>query len=128
LGLRDKQRRFPVFVELIELVGTVRLRFQMMPEAPFMKDVTFTHQTSLEYQDRRPVAYAYCVPLTRHSGQLGLRDKLIELVGTVRLRFQMMPEAPFMKDVTFTLVGIPHVKQASNTKIEDQLHMHIACL
>ncbi|KAJ5138751.1 uncharacterized protein N7515_003599 [Penicillium bovifimosum] len=36
--------------------------------------------------------------------------ELIEFVGTVRMRFQMMPEAPFMKDVTFTLVGIPHVK------------------
>ncbi|KAJ5783312.1 uncharacterized protein N7518_008989 [Penicillium psychrosexuale] len=36
--------------------------------------------------------------------------ELIELVGTVRLRFQMMPEPPFMKDVTFTLVGIPHVR------------------
>ncbi|CAG7937312.1 unnamed protein product [Penicillium olsonii] len=36
--------------------------------------------------------------------------ELIELVGTVRMRFQMMPEAPFMKDVTFTLVGIPHVR------------------
>ncbi|CAI7645598.1 unnamed protein product [Penicillium glandicola] len=36
--------------------------------------------------------------------------ELIELVGTIRMRFQMMPEAPFMKDVTFTLVGIPHVR------------------
>ncbi|OJJ49059.1 hypothetical protein ASPZODRAFT_1387135 [Penicilliopsis zonata CBS 506.65] len=36
--------------------------------------------------------------------------ELSELVGTVRLRFQMMPEAPFMKEVTFSLVGIPHVR------------------
>ncbi|KAJ6048462.1 uncharacterized protein N7446_011145 [Penicillium canescens] len=36
--------------------------------------------------------------------------ELIEMVGTVRMRFQMMPEAPFMKDVTFTLVGVPHVR------------------
>ncbi|KAJ5595279.1 uncharacterized protein N7459_001487 [Penicillium hispanicum] len=36
--------------------------------------------------------------------------ELIELVGTVRLRFQLMPEPPFMKEVTFSLVGIPHVK------------------
>ncbi|KAJ6161139.1 C2 membrane targeting protein [Penicillium chermesinum] len=36
--------------------------------------------------------------------------ELTELVGTVRLRFQMMPEPPFMKDVTFSLVGIPHVR------------------
>jgi len=36
--------------------------------------------------------------------------ELIEMVGTVRLRFQMVPEAPFMKDVTFSLVGIPHIR------------------
>ncbi|PWY87326.1 C2 domain protein [Aspergillus sclerotioniger CBS 115572] len=36
--------------------------------------------------------------------------ELIEMVGTVRARFQMMPEAPFMKDVTFSLVGLPHIK------------------
>jgi Ca2+-dependent lipid-binding protein len=33
---------FPVFVELIELVGTVRMLFQMMHEAPFMKNVALT--------------------------------------------------------------------------------------
>lgn len=36
--------------------------------------------------------------------------ELTELVGTVRLRFQLMPEPPFMKEVTFSLVGIPHVR------------------
>ncbi|GMG24147.1 unnamed protein product [Aspergillus oryzae] len=36
--------------------------------------------------------------------------ELIEMVGTVRIRFQLMPEAPFMKDMTFSLVGIPHVR------------------
>ncbi|KAJ5646527.1 hypothetical protein N7490_002899 [Penicillium lividum] len=36
--------------------------------------------------------------------------ELIELVGTVRLRLQMMPEPPFAKDLTFSLVGVPHVK------------------
>ncbi|KAJ5923567.1 hypothetical protein N7454_008812 [Penicillium verhagenii] len=36
--------------------------------------------------------------------------ELTELVGTVRLRLQMMPEPPFAKDLTFSLVGIPHVK------------------
>ncbi|KAB8074115.1 hypothetical protein BDV29DRAFT_174226 [Aspergillus leporis] len=36
--------------------------------------------------------------------------ELIEMVGTIRIRFQLMPEAPFMKDMTFSLVGIPHVK------------------
>jgi hypothetical protein len=33
---------FPVFVELAELVGTIRLRLQMIPEPPFMKEATFT--------------------------------------------------------------------------------------
>ena len=36
--------------------------------------------------------------------------ELIEMVGTVRIRFQLMPEPPFMKDMTFSLVGLPHVK------------------
>ncbi|KAJ6095590.1 hypothetical protein N7486_006336 [Penicillium sp. IBT 16267x] len=36
--------------------------------------------------------------------------ELTELVGTVRLRLQMMPQPPFAKDLTFSLVGIPHVK------------------
>ncbi|GAB1192265.1 hypothetical protein APSETT444_001454 [Aspergillus pseudonomiae] len=36
--------------------------------------------------------------------------ELIEMVGTVRIRFQLMPEAPFMKDMTFSLVGIPHIR------------------
>lgn len=36
--------------------------------------------------------------------------ELIELVGTVRLRLQMTPEPPFMKNLTFSLVGFPHVR------------------
>lgn len=36
--------------------------------------------------------------------------ELSELVGTVRLRFQMSPEPPFMQEATFSLVGLPHVK------------------
>ncbi|KAJ5089624.1 C2 membrane targeting protein [Penicillium argentinense] len=36
--------------------------------------------------------------------------ELTELVGTVRLRLQMTPEPPFAKELTFSLVGIPHVK------------------
>ncbi|CAI7665577.1 unnamed protein product [Penicillium pancosmium] len=38
--------------------------------------------------------------------------ELTELVGTVRLRLQMTPEPPFAKELTFSLVGIPHVKAA----------------
>lgn len=36
--------------------------------------------------------------------------ELIEMVGTIRLRLQMMPEAPFMKNLTFSLVGLPHIR------------------
>lgn len=32
------------------------------------------------------------------------------LVGTVRLRLQMTPEPPFLKALTFTLMGTPHVQ------------------
>lgn len=36
--------------------------------------------------------------------------ELQELVGTVRLRLQMTPEPPYAKNLTFTLMGIPHVQ------------------
>lgn len=36
--------------------------------------------------------------------------ELIELVGTVRLRLQMSPEPPFLKNLTFSLVGLPHIR------------------
>jgi hypothetical protein len=32
----------PIFVELNGIIGTVRLRFQLTPNAPFLKNVTFT--------------------------------------------------------------------------------------
>lgn len=31
------------------------------------------------------------------------------LIGTVRLRIQMTPQPPFIKNVTFTLMGLPQV-------------------
>jgi len=36
--------------------------------------------------------------------------ELQELVGTVRLRLNLTPEPPFLKTLTFTLMGIPHVQ------------------
>lgn len=36
--------------------------------------------------------------------------ELQELVGTVRLRLQMTPEPPYAKNLTFTLMGVPHVQ------------------
>lgn len=36
--------------------------------------------------------------------------ELIEMVGTIRGRLQLVPEAPFVKDLTFSLAGIPHVR------------------
>ena len=32
------------------------------------------------------------------------------LIGTVRLRVQMTPQPPFVKNVTFTLMGLPQVQ------------------
>src|SRR5271156_4042906 len=32
------------------------------------------------------------------------------LIGTVRLRIQMTPQPPFIKNVTFTLMGLPQVQ------------------
>ena len=36
--------------------------------------------------------------------------ELQELVGTVRLRLEMTPEPPYAKNLTFTLMGVPHVQ------------------
>ncbi|KAJ2906907.1 hypothetical protein MKZ38_009770 [Zalerion maritima] len=36
--------------------------------------------------------------------------ELIGLVGTMRIRLQMSPEPPFLKTVTFTLMGVPKVQ------------------
>lgn len=36
--------------------------------------------------------------------------ELQELVGTVRLRLNMTPEPPFLKTMTITLMGVPHVQ------------------
>lgn len=36
--------------------------------------------------------------------------ELIEMVGTVRMRLQMSPEPPFLKNLTFSLVGFPHIR------------------
>ncbi|KAG4437792.1 hypothetical protein IFR05_006727 [Cadophora sp. M221] len=46
----------PIFVELQGLVGTIRLRLQVSPEAPFLKAVTFTLMGL-------PKVQAGCVPL-----------------------------------------------------------------
>lgn len=32
------------------------------------------------------------------------------LVGTIRLRLNMTPEPPYLKNVTFTLMGVPQVQ------------------
>ncbi|KAI0389202.1 C2 domain-containing protein [Xylariaceae sp. FL0594] len=40
------------------------------------------------------------------------------LVGTVRLRLQMSPEPPFLKSLTFTLMGVPKVEASCTPMIE----------
>ncbi|KAI0532227.1 hypothetical protein GGR58DRAFT_490955 [Xylaria digitata] len=44
--------------------------------------------------------------------------ELVGLVGTVRLRLQMSPEPPFLKAVTFTLMGVPKVEASCTPMIE----------
>lgn len=50
----------PIFVELQGLVGTVRVRLQMTPEAPFAKNLTFTLMGI-------PQVTAGCVPMIKHG-------------------------------------------------------------
>ncbi|KAL9128647.1 MAG: hypothetical protein Q9217_002707 [Psora testacea] len=40
------------------------------------------------------------------------------LVGTVRLRLQMSPEPPFLKNLTFTLMGLPQVQAGCIPMVE----------
>ena len=44
--------------------------------------------------------------------------ELQELVGTVRLRMAMTPEPPFLKTLTFTLMGVPHVQAGCIPMVE----------
>ncbi|KAI1341950.1 C2 domain-containing protein [Xylariaceae sp. FL0016] len=44
--------------------------------------------------------------------------ELIGLVGTVRIRLQMTPEPPFLKAVTFTLMGVPKVEAGCTPMLE----------
>ncbi|KXJ96552.1 hypothetical protein Micbo1qcDRAFT_229422 [Microdochium bolleyi] len=44
--------------------------------------------------------------------------ELIGLVGTVRIRLQMSPEPPFLKTVTFTLMGVPKVQAGCTPMLE----------
>lgn len=44
--------------------------------------------------------------------------ELQELVGTVRLRLAMTPEPPFLKNLTFTLMGVPKVSAGCIPMIE----------
>ena len=50
----------PIFVELQELVGTVRLRLHMTPEPPFAKSLTFTLMGV-------PHVQAGCIPMLKHG-------------------------------------------------------------
>jgi Ca2+-dependent lipid-binding protein len=50
----------PIFVELQELVGTVRLRLMLTPEPPFAKKLTFTLMGV-------PHVQAGCIPMVKHG-------------------------------------------------------------
>ncbi|KAF1359880.1 hypothetical protein EJ07DRAFT_177751 [Lizonia empirigonia] len=53
----------PIFVELQSLVGTVRLRMNMTPEAPFLKNLTFTLMGV-------PQVTAGCIPMSEKAPNL----------------------------------------------------------
>lgn len=40
------------------------------------------------------------------------------LVATVRLRLQLVPEPPFLKTLTFTLMGVPKVQAGCTPMVE----------
>lgn len=44
--------------------------------------------------------------------------ELIGLVATARVRFQLTPEPPFLKAVTFTLMGVPKVQAGCTPMVE----------
>jgi Ca2+-dependent lipid-binding protein len=44
--------------------------------------------------------------------------ELIGLVATARLRFQLTPDPPFIKTVTFTLMGVPNVQAGCTPMIQ----------
>ncbi|TAQ89167.1 hypothetical protein B7494_g2507 [Chlorociboria aeruginascens] len=45
------------------------------------------------------------------------------LVGTVRLRLQMSPEPPFLKALTFTLMGLPQVQASCIPMLETSINI-----
>lgn len=45
------------------------------------------------------------------------------LVGTVRLRLQMSPEPPFLKALTFTLMGVPKVEAGCMPMLESNVNI-----
>lgn len=80
-------------------------------------EASFAYHAKPTYQTASSKARNMHMQLVFYLGVKGLFGvplpvfvELIELVGTVRLRFQVIPEPPFMKEVTFSLVGIPHVR------------------
>lgn len=49
--------------------------------------------------------------------------ELQSLVGTVRLRMAMTPEPPFLKTLTFTLMGLPHVQAGCIPMVEHGVNL-----
>ncbi|EME89400.1 uncharacterized protein MYCFIDRAFT_206340 [Pseudocercospora fijiensis CIRAD86] len=49
--------------------------------------------------------------------------ELQSLVGTVRLRMAMTPEPPFLKTLTFTLMGVPHVAAGCIPMVEKGVNL-----
>jgi Ca2+-dependent lipid-binding protein len=49
--------------------------------------------------------------------------ELIGLVGTVRLRLQMSPGPPFLKALTFTLIGLPKVQAGCVPMLQTRINI-----
>ncbi|KAI5310806.1 hypothetical protein KEM55_001699, partial [Ascosphaera atra] len=49
--------------------------------------------------------------------------ELIEAVGTVRLRLQMTPDPPFVKLLTFSLMGLPHLRAGCTPMLKQGINI-----
>lgn len=62
----------------------------------------------------RFLLYGLFATTTREIADTGVQWIAVEeIVGTIRLRLQIVSDAPFVRNVTFTLMGVPHVEASA---------------
>jgi hypothetical protein len=99
------------------VVGTVRLRCQMVSKPPYIRNVTFTlmgvpaisemfsfFECSLP-GGAKLCARGLCQGCCYFTITIRLWVAVESVVGTVRLRCQMVSKPPYIRNVTFTLMG-----------------------